>query len=119
MTTNSKSPVDEPADSGSGRSAEYFITKDDSLASLLLNHGVKVRDLILLSFLSDKGPMSVLQLSRMVGLEPADTLRGLKRLSAANLALRDPSPMNGELESISRLTGRGEHIAARISGQIV
>jgi len=105
-------------DSISGQSAAYFISKDDSLAALLLNHGIKVRDFVLLSFLSDLGPMSVLRLSRIVGIEPRKTLRGLKRLSAANLVLRDPAPTNDKLQSIARLTGRGENIAGRISEQI-
>lgn len=57
-------------DSIAGRSAAHFVTKDDSLASLLTNHGIRIRDFILLSFLSDQGPMSTWRLSRVVGLEP-------------------------------------------------
>ena len=68
---------DKNGDSISGMSAELFISKDDSLASLLLNHGIKVRDFILLSFLSDQGPMSVIRLARVVGLNPEDTVQGL------------------------------------------
>jgi DNA-binding MarR family transcriptional regulator len=91
---------------------------DNSLASLLLNHGIKVRDLILLSFLSDQGPMNALQLARVVGVEPEITLRGLKRLSTVNLVLREPAPKEKELESVARLTGRGETIAGRITDQL-
>jgi len=105
-------------DSISGTSAELFVTKDDSLASLLLNHGIKVRDFILLSFLSDQGPMSIVRLSRVVGIEPEMTLNGLRRLSAANLVLREPAPTGEELESVARLTTRGESIAGRISDQL-
>ncbi len=114
--TSPKSKKD--LDSISGMSAALFITKDDSLASLLLNHGIKVRHFILLSFLSDQGPMSVLRLSRVVGLEPGKTLQGLKRLSAANLVIYQPSPTSDKLQSIARLTERGEAIAGRISDQI-
>ena len=106
------------ADSISGMSAELFISKDDSLASLLLNHGIKVRDFILLSFLSDQGPMSVLRLARVVGLNSEDTVQGLKRLSSAKLVVRDPTPKEDRLESITKLTGRGEEIARRIAIQI-
>ncbi len=111
---------DSPAknDSISGQSAEFFISNDDSLTSLLLNHGIKVRDFIILSFLSDQGPMSVVRLARVVGLEPEKTLRGLKRLSAANLVQRDPATNNDVLDSTARLTSRGQEIAARISNQI-
>ncbi len=104
----------------SGKSAAYFVTQDASLASLLLNHGILIRDFIILSFLSDQGPMSVLRLSRIVGIEPASTLRGLKRLSSANLVLREvvsPASAN-EYESIARLTTQGRNIAKRIGDQI-
>ncbi len=105
-------------DSISGMSAALFISKDDSLASLLLNHGIKVSDFILLSFLSDQGAMGVLRLARVSGIEPEATLQGLKRLSAANLVLRDPAPTDEEPDSIARLTGRGEKIARRIIDQL-
>ena len=102
----------------SGQSAEHYIAMDDSLASLLQNHGIKVRDFILLSFLSDQGPMSTLRLSRVVGIEPDETRNSLKRLSAVNLVIREPAP-NAELyESIARLTTRGEEIAEKISSQL-
>jgi len=102
----------------SGLSAAYFISKDDSLASLLLNHGIKVRDFILLSFLSDQGPMSVSRLARVVGIEAEKTLQGLRRLSAVNLVVREPAATDDELESIVRLTGRGERIAGKITDQL-
>jgi len=102
-----------------GQSAAHYIAKDDSLAALLLNHGIKVRDFILLSFLSDQGPMSILRLSRAVGVEPNVTLLSLRRLSAANLVLRDPGPNEEEeYEAIARLTMRGEAIAQKIVSQI-
>jgi DNA-binding MarR family transcriptional regulator len=105
-------------DSISGLSAAHFISKDDSLASLLLNHGIKVRDFILLSFLSDQGSMTVARLARVVGIEPEKTLRGLRRLSAANLVQREPASTPDEFDSVARLTARGEHIAGRISDQL-
>jgi DNA-binding MarR family transcriptional regulator len=102
----------------SGMSAAHFISKDDSLASLLLNHGIKVRDFILLSFLSDQGSMSVARLGRVAGIELKQTLRGLKRLSAANLVIREPTARDDEMASIARLTARGEEIAGRITEQL-
>lgn len=102
----------------SGASAALFLADDDSLAALLLNHGIKVRDFILLSFLSDQGPMSVLRLARVVGIEPRMTLRSLRRLSAANLVLREPVSTENEFESVARLTSRGEDIAGRITEQL-
>jgi len=101
-----------------GQSAEHYIAMDDSLAALLLNHGIKVRDFILLSFLSDQGPMSVARLSRAVGIDPKNTLRSLRRLSTANLVLRDPSEKADMYEAVARLTMRGEEIAQKIISQL-
>ena len=105
-------------DSISGRSAALFIANDDSLASLLLDHGIKIRDFILLSFLSDQGPMTILRLARVVGIETGMALRSLQRLSAADLVQHEPASTVDEFASIARLTGRGEDIAGRISDQL-
>jgi len=113
-----KSKSEHDTNSISGMSAAHFITKDDSLAALLLNHGIQVRDFILLSFLSDQGPMTVVRLARVVGIEPSQVFEGVRRLSSANLLVREPSPSGDENDSAARLTGRGEDIAARISAQI-
>lgn len=101
-----------------GQSAANFIAGDDSLAALLLHHGIKVRDFILLSFLSDQGPMSILRLSRVVGIEPAAALNSLKRLSAVNLVLREPVSVTEKYDSMACLTTRGEEIAGRISARL-
>jgi DNA-binding MarR family transcriptional regulator len=113
-----KSKSGNKENSISGLSAELFLSKDDSLAALVVSHGIKVRDFILLSFLSDQGPMSVSRLSSIVGIDPQSTLRGLKRLSAANLVLRNPTKKSEQFESIARLTSRGEETAARICNQL-
>ena len=114
MTGNSK----HDGNSIAGQSAAHFIARDDSLASLLLNHGIKVRDFILLSFLSDQGPMSIMRLSRVVGIAPDATLNSLRRLSAVNLVLREPAPVCEKYEAMACLTTRGEEIAGRIGAQM-
>jgi DNA-binding MarR family transcriptional regulator len=106
------------SDSISGQSAANFITQNDSLASLLLNHGITVRDFILLSFLSDQGSLSVLQLARVVDIEPETVCQSLKRLSAASLVIRDPKSTDTKTEIMVTLTGRGQQIASRISDQL-
>jgi len=102
----------------SGQSAEHYIAMDDSLASLLLNHGIKVRDFILLSFLSDQGPMSVSRLSRVVDIEPDAILNSLKRLSAVDLIVHEAESDAESHESIVKLTTRGEEIAEKINSQL-
>ena len=54
------------ADSISGGSAALYLSRDPSIAQLLVSYGVTVRDFILVSFLSDQGPLSVNQLARIV-----------------------------------------------------
>ena len=108
----------ESAASIAGFSAEHFVTKDDSLASLLLNRGVHVRDFIVLSFLSDQGPMSTSQLAHVVGIDPEKILLSSKRLSAAGLVLRGQIKPDSETELTVALTGRGQDIARRIIEQL-
>ncbi len=95
-------------------SAALYVTQDDSLASLLLNRGINVRDFVYLSFLLDRGPMSSAQLASVVGIEPEIVLQSLERLSAAGLVLRKPESMNFERGLIATLTGRGQVIAKRL-----
>jgi DNA-binding MarR family transcriptional regulator len=46
------------------------------------------------------------------------TLRSLRRLSSANLVLRDPATKDGKYDAIARLTMRGEEIAQKIISQL-
>jgi len=108
----------KPVTSIAGLSAEHFVAKDDSLASLLLNRGIHVRDFIVLSFLSDQGPMSTSQLARVVGIEPEKVLLSSKRLSAAGLVLRGQIRPDSETELMVALTGRGQDIARKVSEQL-
>ena len=102
----------------SGQSAAMYFAQDSSIAQLLLSHGIKVRDFILVSFLSDQGPMSVLQLARIVSIDPEDVMTSLKRLGAAGLVIREPISGDPGTESTARLTSRGQEIARRISDQL-
>lgn len=102
----------------SGRSAALYFKHDPSLASLLISHGIRVRDFIMLSFLSDQGPMSVTQLSHAVSIEPEILSNGMARLSAAGLIVRDPKPNGDDPESIVKLTTRGRDVARRIDDQL-
>lgn len=110
--------IAEPEDSISGRSAELYFARDESLASLPLQHGIKVREFILLSFLSDQGPMTIDQLSRIVSIKPKDLMESVKLLSAADLLIREPKSARFENESTVTLTSRGQTLAGRINNQL-
>jgi DNA-binding MarR family transcriptional regulator len=113
-----ESKKDDTADSISGRSAALYFSQDSSIAQLLLNHGIRVRDFIIVSFLSDQGPMSISQLARIVSIDPEDLMTSLKRLGAAGLIVRDPISNDPDEESTARLTSRGQEIAAKIDDQL-
>jgi len=105
-------------DSISGRSAALYFEHDASLAALLVSRGIRVRDFIMLSFLSDQGPMSVTQLSRAVSIEPEILLNSMKRLSAAALIVWDPTSIGNDTDTVVRLTTRGQDVAKRIDEQL-
>jgi DNA-binding MarR family transcriptional regulator len=102
----------------SGQSAALFVTEDESLAALILHHDIKVRDFILLSFLSDQGPMSILRLAGVIGIDPQEVTLSVKRLTGKGLLLRDPIDTNAATDEMVTLTGRGQDIASRICNQI-
>jgi DNA-binding MarR family transcriptional regulator len=110
---------DNPAENSvSGRPAALYFKDDPSLAALLISHGIRVRDFIMLSFLSDQGPMSIAQLSRAVGIEPKILSNGMKRLSRAGLITQDFDPVGNDEESVVTLTTRGRDVARRIDDQL-
>jgi DNA-binding MarR family transcriptional regulator len=110
---------DETADDSiSGRSAALYCENNPSLASLLVSHGIRVREFILLSFLADQGPMSVTQLSHAVSIEPEIMLTGMNRLSAAGLIVLDPKSIGKDTDSVAKLTTRGRDVARRIDVQL-
>ena len=100
----------------SGRSAALFFENDPSLAALLSSHGIRVRDFIMLSFLSDQGPMSVEQLSRAVGIEIEVLTTGMNRLSTAGLISQASN--GNDADSLVQLTTRGKDVARRIDNQL-
>jgi len=110
--------ISSSEDSISGRSAALYFAHDPSIAQLLLSHGIRVRDFILLSFLSDQGPLSTNQLARIMSIEPRDLRRSAKRLAAEGLIIREPNSRNSNSGSTVRLTSRGEDIATRINREL-
>jgi DNA-binding HxlR family transcriptional regulator len=101
----------------SGRPAAQFVTQDSSLAGLLLHHNIKVRDLILLSILSEQGPTRIKQLARHVNIAPEILLESVKRLATEGLLSRNPMDTTAGNDSLATLTRRGEDIAGRVRDQ--
>ncbi|MDJ0711480.1 MAG: MarR family transcriptional regulator [Woeseiaceae bacterium] len=110
--------MDDLVDSISGRSAALYFADDPSLAQLLVIHGISIRDFILVSFLSDQGPLSIDRLARIMWIEPQDLQESVVRLAAAGLVIRDPESRDRASRPMVRLTGRGQDIAARIDRRL-
>lgn len=106
------------AHSISGGSAVLYFSRDPSIAQLLVSYGVTMRDFILVSFLSDQGPLSVNQLARIVCIDPCDLQKSVTRLAIAGLVTRDPESPNAAPSSNIRLTSHGQDIASRIEKQL-
>jgi DNA-binding MarR family transcriptional regulator len=102
----------------SEQSASLFVSQDDSLAALLLEHGIRVRDFVILSFLADQGSMCIVQLARVIGIEPIRIIESLQRLAAAGLVIHAPKGNSADANEIARLTGRGQDIFCRINEQL-
>jgi DNA-binding MarR family transcriptional regulator len=111
-------PRDKSDVSISGRSAALFISNDASIARLLEQHGIKVRDFILMSFLSDQGALSVEQLARVLCIEPHDVLNSVERLATAGLVVRESATKGSGRMSMVRLTDRGQNVANSVEREL-
>lgn len=102
----------------SGGSAALYFSRDPSIAQLLDSYGITVRDFVLVSFLSDQGPLSIDQLARIVSIEPRDLQESINRLASASLIIREPASRDTDFSSMIRLTSRGQNIASRVEKQL-
>lgn len=116
--TNDDDTRDNSDVSISGRSVALFISKDPSIAGLVEQHGIKVRDFILMSFVFDQGAMSIEQLARVLCIEPHDVLSSVKRLATAGIVVRDYAASGSDPTSRVRLTGRGQDVANRVEREL-
>ncbi len=89
-----------------------------SIAEMLLDHGITIRDFILISFLYDQGPMTILQLARIVSIGHGELLTSIKRLAAVGLVIRNPIKIECISDTTVQLTRRGEKFAVRINAEI-
>lgn len=91
-----------------------FSQSDDSLAGVIENNHIEVRDFMLLSFVCDQNVMSIAQLSGALGLSYQTTIDCVSRLVQAELA-RAENP-GQSWASATRIvpTGAGRILARRI-----
>ena len=104
----------DTADTISLCSNGLYFSHDHSRTSLLQDHGIQIREFIVLSFISDQGPMRVTQLARLVSMDPIAVSRSVERLSAAGLVRRNLDGIYADIDAIVILTDRGQDLADRI-----
>ena len=103
-------------DTINGTAGSLVFSADLVQASLLDNYGLKVREFIVLSFLSDEGPMDVGQLARVVNIDTQHMVRSVERLAEAGLVMR-PSSAGYSEDSFVILSGEGSEVASLINEQ--
>ncbi len=101
----------------SGNATALAIANNDALASVLLDSGMQMRDFIVLSFVSDQGPITAKCLARLVGIDLQSTLLCIRGLvDAGFLKKRKSLSIPAEADVIA--TELGDRVADRIIGQI-
>ena len=91
-----------------------FGDSDDSLAGVINEHGISVRDFMLLSLVSDQDCFDIDQLGRALGLDVDALLRSVARLSAAALLCRDYNLPDRGLDHRVCVSDAGKELTRRI-----
>ncbi len=96
-----KSIFSDPRASITEETVEQYLKVGDSLAGLIAKHGLRVQDFILLSFVSDQGPMEIEQLVNVLGLSRSSTFDCIDRLDQGGLVRQQTNPNDGDVVLIS------------------
>ena len=91
-----------------------FSESDDSLAGLIEQYSIKVRDFMLLSLLCDQESLDVDQLERALGLTSESIARCIDRLGDAGLVKHNGFGPGPELLADVRTTVAGRLLAQRV-----
>ncbi|MFF4732826.1 MarR family winged helix-turn-helix transcriptional regulator [Streptomyces mirabilis] len=82
------------------------------VAEALAAEGLKMWDHVVLSAVSDLGPVAQAELGRSIQLDPKDLVGVLNDLQGAGLVLREPDPRDRRKNAVS-LTEDGARLLAR------
>ena len=91
-----------------------FGQSDDSLAGVIGEHDISVRDFMLLSLVCDQNCFDIDQLERALGLENDAVTRSVERLSAASLLCPDVDIPETSLDKRVCASEAGKKLARRI-----
>jgi DNA-binding MarR family transcriptional regulator len=93
---------------------ENFSQSDDSLASLVEENHIEVRDFMILSFVCDQNELTVEQLMRVLGLSRTTIVGCVERLQSAGLIHYGQAGETAESSDQVAPTGAGRTITQRI-----
>ena len=91
-----------------------FAESDDSLAGVILEHDISVRDFMLLSLVCDQDCFDIDQLQRALGLGNEDVRDSISRLGAAGMVRPDSELPPEKRDQRVCATGGGHEFARRI-----
>lgn len=116
--SNTRSPTDITP-SICEEALDLFSKSDDSLAGLIEQNHIEVRDFMILSFVCDQGEMGVDQLIGALGLSHQTIQDRIERLLNAGFVRHNA--MQGQLKPESTIcaTAQGRTIVQRILGQLL
>lgn len=93
---------------------DKFSKSDDSLAELIEENHIEVRDFMILSFVCDQNELAVEQLMRVLGLSRTTTVGCIERLQAAGLIHYTQAGETAESSDRVSPTAPGRTITQRI-----
>ncbi len=111
---NTNIPPDEKTPSICEEALESFNRSGDSLAELVEQNNIEVRDFVLLSFVCDQHELAVGQLSQVLGLDRDSVLACLERLQTAGFVRYQQVAETAEESDLVTPTEPGREIARRM-----
>jgi DNA-binding MarR family transcriptional regulator len=99
-----------------GRAIALAVAENDSLGEVLQESGMEMPEFIVLSFVSDQGPISCVRLARLIGLDLDATSRCISRLTNAGLLVSDVLADPTESDVVA--TDPGNRIAEKLLSQL-
>ena len=111
-----KSPLGEITPSICEAAFNEYVDLDDSLAKLIQENCIEVRDFIILSFVCDQGELSAGQIAQILGIGLDKTRCCIGRLKEAGLIEISDSGSKSDEDLPIRLTSTGHKVTLRIHG---
>ena len=114
---NKKSPLGEITPSICEAAFNEYADLDDSLAKLIQENRIEVREFIILSFVCDQGELTAEQIAQILGISMGKTHHCIERLIDAGLIDHASGKSNLDKDHPIRMTPTGRLVTLRIHGR--